>query len=93
MRKFDFINKVKENKGNKRTYKLPERSTENSAGYDFFCPKNIICKAHAITMIKTGIKAYFPKNEVLLLFNRSSNPKKKGLILINRSRHYRCRFC
>ena len=34
-------------------------------------------------MVKTGVKAYFPENETLLLFNRSSNPKKKGLIILN----------
>ena len=34
-------------------------------------------------MIPTGIKAQFPEDEMLLLFNRSSNPKKKGLIILN----------
>ena len=33
--------------------------------------------------IKTGIKAYMQDDEVLYLYNRSSNPKKKGLILAN----------
>jgi dUTP pyrophosphatase len=63
--------------------KKPERSTEKSAGYDFYCPEDTVCKSHEITMIKTGVKAYFPDNETLLLFNRSSNPKKKGLIILN----------
>ena len=35
------------------------------------------------TLIKTGIKAYMADDEVLMLYNRSSNPKKKGLILAN----------
>lgn len=78
MRKFEFVNKK-----NDECNKLPERSTKNSAGYDFFNPKNITCKSHEITMIPTGIKAQFPEDEVLLLFNRSSNPKKKGLIILN----------
>lgn len=78
MRKFEFVNKK-----NDECNKLPERSTKNSAGYDFFNPKNIICKSHEITMIPTGIKAQFPEDEMLLLFNRSSNPKKKGLIILN----------
>ena len=34
-------------------------------------------------MIPTGIKAQFPEDEALFLFNRSSNPKKKGLIILN----------
>jgi len=82
MRKFEFVNRILSNEdGIKRI--LPTRSTKNSAGYDFFNPKNIICKSHKITMIPTGIKAQFPEDEMLLLFNRSSNPKKKGLIILN----------
>ena len=82
MRKFEFVNRILSNEdGIKRL--LPTRSTKNSAGYDFFNPKNIICKSHKITMILTGIKAQFPEDEMLLLFNRSSNPKKKGLIILN----------
>ena len=82
MRKFEFVNRILSNEdGIKRL--LPTRSTKNSAGYDFFNPKNIICKSHKITMIPTGIKAQFPEDEMLLLFNRSSNPKKQGLIILN----------
>lgn len=82
MRKFEFVNRILNNEdGIKRL--LPQRSTKNSAGYDFFNPKNITCKSHEITMIPTGIKSQFPEDEALLLFNRSSNPKKKGLIILN----------
>ncbi len=35
------------------------------------------------TLIKTGIKAYFGEDEVLILANRSSHPGKKGLVLAN----------
>lgn len=35
------------------------------------------------TLVKTGIKSYFGKDEVLVLANRSSNPGKKGLVLAN----------
>lgn len=35
------------------------------------------------TLVKTGIKAYMEDDEVLMLYNRSSNPKKMGLILAN----------
>lgn len=78
MRKFEFVNKKIDS-----CNKLPKRSTRNSAGYDFFNPNDVVCKSHQITMIPTGIKAKFPEDEVLLLFNRSSNPKKKGLIILN----------
>lgn len=34
-------------------------------------------------LVPTGIKAYMPENEVLILANRSSNPLKRGLVLPN----------
>lgn len=36
-----------------------------------------------VTLVHTGIKAYFPQNEYLKIFNRSSNPVKRGLVLAN----------
>lgn len=35
------------------------------------------------TLVPTGIKAYMQDDEVLMLYNRSSNPLKKGLIMGN----------
>jgi len=35
------------------------------------------------TLIHTGIKAYFPEDEGLFMYNRSSNPFKLGLVLSN----------
>ena len=88
MRKFEFVNRITRMNENSAEgpicMKLPQRSTIKSAGYDFFCCENIICKSHTITTVPTGIKAEFPEDETLLLFNRSSNPKKKGLIILNR---------
>lgn len=81
MRKFEFVSRM--NGIALGDIKLPERSTSKSAGYDFFNPEKIVCKAHELTMIKTGIKAQFPEDEALLLFNRSSNPKKKHLVILN----------
>lgn len=81
MRKFEFVERINEEK--EGYYRLPERATVGSAGYDFYNPKKVVCKAHEITMIHTGIKAKFAQDEVLLLVNRSSNPKKKGLIIPN----------
>ena len=66
---------------------LPERKTKYSAGYDVEAAEDVVVpsfkKGMAPTLIKTGIKAYMQDDEVLLLYNRSSNPKKKGLILAN----------
>jgi len=66
---------------------LPERKTKYSAGYDIEAAEDVIIpsfkKGIAPTIINTGIKAYMQNDEVLYLYNRSSNPKKKGLILAN----------
>lgn len=71
---------------------LPQRSTKHSAGYDFQCAQTVtvppIWKLAAAgevkpTMVKTGIKAYMKEDEALFLYNRSSNPIKKGLIMAN----------
>lgn len=81
-RKFEFVTRILNDRDGIKRW-LPERSTKNSAGYDFFNPERVVCKSHQITMIPTGIKAQFPDDEALFLFNRSSNPKKKGLIILN----------
>lgn len=66
---------------------LPVRSTKHSAGYDIEAAEDCIIpsfkKGAKPTLIKTGLKAYMGKDEVLILANRSSNPGKKGLILAN----------
>ena len=66
---------------------LPYRKTKYSAGYDLEAAEDVIIpsfkKGMAPTMVKTGLKAYMQDDEMLLLYNRSSNPKKKGLILAN----------
>ena len=66
---------------------LPIRKTEFSAGYDVEAAEDTVVpsfkKGMAPTLVKTGIKAYMQDDEVLMLYNRSSNPKKKGLILSN----------
>ena len=66
---------------------LPVRKTKYSAGYDIEAAEDVVIpsfkKGNNTTLIKTGIKAYMQDDEVLYLYNRSSNPKKKGLILAN----------
>lgn len=66
---------------------LPVRKTKFSAGYDFEAGEDTVVpsfkKGDNPTLIKTGIKAYMLDDEMLCLYNRSSNPKKKGLILAN----------
>lgn len=66
---------------------LPIRKTKYSAGYDIEAAEDIVIpsfkKGMNPTLVKTGLKAYMQEDEVLLLYNRSSNPKKKGLIMAN----------
>lgn len=70
-----------------KNIKLPVRKTKYSAGYDVECAEDTTVpsfkKGMNPTLIPTGIKAYMGDDEVLYLYNRSSNPKKKGLILAN----------
>ena len=85
MRKFEFVERIRG-----RIFDLPKRNTKFSAGYDFINPEAVTINPFEIKYVKTGVKAYFPEDEMLVLCNRSSNPKKKGLILINGVRNYRC---
>lgn len=62
---------------------LPVRSTEHSAGYDIEAAETVTLAPGEIKLIPTGLKAYMQAFEVLYLFDRSSNPRKKGLVLIN----------
>ena len=62
---------------------LPLRSTAHAAGYDFIAAERINLNPGEIKLIPTGIKAYMQPGEVLYLYDRSSNPRKKGLVLIN----------
>lgn len=66
---------------------LPVRKTKYSAGYDVEAAEDVVIpsfkKGTAPTLVKTGVKAYMPEDEVLFLYNRSSNPKKRGLVMAN----------
>lgn len=91
-RGFEVVNRFSD-----KEIRLPERSTTNSAGYDFFAPEDItipvqihdfISSNTEQTTVKpfclmTGIKAYMEEDEVLQLYVRSSMPGKMGLVLAN----------
>ena len=66
---------------------MPVRKTKYSAGYDVEAAEDCVIPAfkrgQKPTLVKTGIKAYMEDDEMLLLYNRSSNPGKKGLVLAN----------
>ena len=66
---------------------LPKRSTKYAAGYDVEAAEDTVIPAFKPgvkpTLVPTGLKAYMQDDEMLCLYNRSSNPKKKGLVLAN----------
>lgn len=64
-------------------YKLPERKTKNSAGYDFLAIEDIVIKKGEVKKIPTGIKASMYSDEVLFIIIRSSMGIKHGLRLCN----------
>ena len=84
MRKRGFeVAKGFENKG----IHMPIRKTKFSAGYDIEAAEDCIIPVFEAgqkpTLVKTGLKVYMEEDEVFLLYNRSSNPGKKGLVLAN----------
>lgn len=62
---------------------LPKRETAHAAGYDIKAAETVVIKPGEIALIPTGVKAYMRENEVLFLFDRSSNPRKQGIVLTN----------
>lgn len=62
---------------------LPKRETAQAAGYDLKVAKKTLLAPGEIALVPTGVKAYMQAGEVLYLYDRSSNPRKKGLVLIN----------
>ena len=82
-RYFEIISEYAELPNEKRP-QLPKRQTANSAGYDFYALEDVVLPVSGeTTIIRTGIKACMPKDEVLLLFIRSSMAIKQGLQLTN----------
>lgn len=74
MRKFEKVKRVEE-------VELPKRSTAKSGAYDFYAIEDIVLQPNEITYVPTGVKVKMQDDEILILANRSSNPKKKGIVL------------
>lgn len=62
---------------------IPQRINSHAAGYDLQALYTVELKPYKITLVKTGITSYMPKDEVGIVANRSSNPVKRGLLLMN----------
>ena len=62
---------------------LPERKTGASTGYDFASAADVDIASGECVLVPTGVKAYMQKDEVLLIYIRSSTALKKRLMLMN----------
>lgn len=66
---------------------LPIRKTKYSAGYDIEAAEDVVIPKYVDgmtpTLVPTGLKVFMQEDEVLFLYNRSSNPKKRGIVLAN----------
>ena len=89
MRKFFYVNRILSNgyEMKEPDFNLPQRKTKYSAGYDFECIEDIEIPPYKLgdnpVLVPTGVKAKMQDDEFLMLVNRSSNPKKKKLVIPN----------
>jgi dUTP pyrophosphatase len=78
-----FKEVIPQKRKNTQEFRLPERSTKHSAGYDFKTPINFTIKPNETFKLPTNIKAYMIENEVLELYVRSSVGIKRNIVLAN----------
>ncbi|WP_025725478.1 dUTP diphosphatase [Acholeplasma granularum] len=78
MRKFEIVTSFMD-----KFINLPKRATKYSAGYDIESAIEISINPGEIKKIDTGIKVFMDKDEVLMIYPRSSLGIKKGLITSN----------
>ena len=64
-------------------YKLPQRDSDSTAGYDIYLLEDLVIEPNEIKKIPTGIKSFFGKDEVLFLIVRSSTGFKYNIRLCN----------
>lgn len=63
--------------------KLPERATQQSAGYDFFSKEDFVIQPGEFHMTWTDVCAKMFYDNVLQIYTRSGNGIKRGVILKN----------
>ena len=64
-------------------YKLPQRDSDSTAGYDIYLLDDLVIEPNEIKKIPTGIKSFFGRDEVLFLIVRSSTGFKYNIRLCN----------
>ena len=89
MRKFEkisfeqFSKDIKNDKELYNSYNLPIRKTKNSAGYDFESLYDFTLKPGEIIKLPLGVKVCMNKDEVFMLYVRSSQGFKYNVRLCN----------
>ena len=89
MRRFEYVDRVLSTGYEMKNpdFNLPVRKTKKSAGYDFECIETITIPPYKLgdkpVLVPTGVKCKMQDDEYLMLVNRSSNPKKKNLVIPN----------
>lgn len=63
--------------------RLPERSTKESAGYDFFAPFGFTLEKGSNILIPTGIRAFMDHNALFSIYPRSGMGFKYRVMLAN----------
>jgi dUTP pyrophosphatase len=66
-----------------RQIPLPQRKTARSAGYDLAAAERTVIRPGQVALVPTGLKAYMPPGEVLVLTVRSSLAARRRLMLAN----------
>ena len=82
-RKRGFEVVVSDKKKHAIDIKLPVRSDDGSAGYDFYSPESVEISPGEKETIWTDVKSYMEKDEVLKIYPRSSMGIKFGVSLAN----------
>lgn len=78
MRGFEIISEYSD-----KNIEIPTRKTTFSAGYDLASAVDVKIEPNEMKLIPTGLKAYMQKDEVLMIYIRSSIAVKCGLMLMN----------
>lgn len=72
-----------ENVSYNNTGRIPTRADDGSAGYDFYTNEKIVIPPKTAVTFSTNIKVSMRKDEVLMLYIRSSVGIKKNIMLSN----------
>lgn len=63
-----------------KTLPLPEYHTAGAVAFDLVAREGIIIEPHSIARVPANVIIEIPKGYMLLIKDRSSTPKKKGLL-------------